>query len=81
MTSEEIYLTIKSDVTKGLYSYDDQITAIALWIESEFEPKQVQAPQEKVVFTSVKTTTCLHLPYDRGFTHRGEHCNRCGKRF
>lgn len=40
MEAKEIYLKIKRDITKGLYVYDDQIAAIAKWIESEFEPKK-----------------------------------------
>lgn len=40
MEAKEIYLNIKREVTKGLYVYDDQIAAIAKWVESEFEPKK-----------------------------------------
>ncbi|MGE4412912.1 MAG: hypothetical protein AB7E45_04350 [Candidatus Caldatribacteriota bacterium] len=40
MEVKEIYLKIKREITKGLYAYDDQIVAIAKWIESEFEPKK-----------------------------------------
>lgn len=39
MNTKEIYLKIKREITKGLYAYDDQIAAIAKWVESEFEPK------------------------------------------
>lgn len=39
MKVKEIYLKIKKEITKGMYNYDDQITAISKWIESEFEPK------------------------------------------
>jgi hypothetical protein len=40
MEAKEIYLKIKREITKGLYAYDDQIVAIAEWVESEFEPKK-----------------------------------------
>ncbi|MCK9476579.1 MAG: hypothetical protein M0R46_11700 [Candidatus Muirbacterium halophilum] len=40
MEAKEIYLKIKREITKGLYAYDDQIAAIAKWVESEFEPKK-----------------------------------------
>lgn len=40
MKAKEIYLKIKREITKGLYAYDDQIAAIAKWVESEFEPKR-----------------------------------------
>lgn len=40
MDAKEIYLKIKRDITKGLYTYDDQVAAIAKWIESDFEPKK-----------------------------------------
>jgi hypothetical protein len=39
MEAKEIYLKIKREITKGLYAYDDQIAAIAKWVESEFEAK------------------------------------------
>lgn len=40
MEAKEIYLKIKREITKGLYAYDDQIAAIAKWVESEFKPKK-----------------------------------------
>jgi hypothetical protein len=40
MEAKEIYLKIKREITKGLYAYDDQIAAIAKWVESEFEVKK-----------------------------------------
>lgn len=40
MEAKEIYLKIKREITKGLYAYDDQIAAIAKWVESEFEEKK-----------------------------------------
>ena len=39
MTQEEIYKTIRNEVTKDIYNYEDQIMAISAWIESEFEKK------------------------------------------
>lgn len=39
MTQEEIYKTIRNEVTKDIYNYGDQIMAISAWIESEFEKK------------------------------------------
>jgi len=40
MDAKEIYLKIKGEITKGLYAYDDQIAAIAKWVECEFEEKK-----------------------------------------
>jgi len=37
---KEIYLKIKGEITKGLYAHDDQIAAIAKWVECEFEEKK-----------------------------------------
>lgn len=34
MEAKEIYLKIKREITNGLYAYDDQIAAIAKWVES-----------------------------------------------
>jgi hypothetical protein len=33
MKSEEIYKSIKSEVVRDIYNYDDQIVAIAKWVE------------------------------------------------
>ena len=49
MEAKEIYLKIKREITKGLYAYDDQIVAIAKWVESEFEPKKTrEKTREKI---------------------------------
>jgi hypothetical protein len=40
MQAKTIYLKIKREITRGLYAYDDQIAAIAKWVESEFEEKK-----------------------------------------
>ncbi len=42
MEAKDMYLKIKKEITKGIYNYDDQIVAIANWIESEFEEKQIK---------------------------------------
>lgn len=39
MKAEEIYHKIKNEVVKDIFNYDEQIVAIAKFIESEFEPK------------------------------------------
>jgi methionine aminopeptidase len=39
MKAEEIYKTIKNEVTKNIYNYDEQIVAIAKWVEFKLKEK------------------------------------------
>ena len=50
-------------------------------LEAEKSKKCIQEAN-KVSFNTVLTDeVCYHRPQDRVRTHRGYHCNKCGKRF
>jgi len=42
MTRKDIYIKIKGEITKGIYSHDDQILAISKWIEAEFDKEKTK---------------------------------------
>lgn len=74
MEAKEIYLKIKREITKGLYAYDDQIVAIAKWVESEFEPKK---QGEKLPIHDVSNST----EYTRGYKDGWRDCCKDVKEF
>ena len=82
MTAKEIYLTIKKDVTKGLYAYDDQIAAIAKWVESEFEPKQQgqSLPIDSVIVPKgTFYCDCVQPSMQKPISETEYECFDCGK--
>ena len=40
MNTEKIYKTIRNEITKDIFNYEDQIMAISKWIVSEFVTKK-----------------------------------------
>lgn len=64
MNTEEILKKIKNEVVKDISNYDDQITAIAKFIESEFKPKNSNIKREVTYVRSNEINDIFSFKFD-----------------
>lgn len=77
MTRKDIYIKIKGEITKGIYSHDDQMSAISTWVECEFEKEKAKRNNlHKTIGDLMKEKVQYKERITELMEWQDNHCNR-----